>query len=204
MNSLSKMIKSTFWGGIFFLVPVVLFVWIIGRALAVIRKLFSPILTRLPETNLAGIVGVRQLVAIVVLLLICFIAGLLARTRIAQRFLNWLEDNVLGLVPGYKMLKNMGEQISGLEAQELKVVLARVDDGWQLSFLIDKIAEDMYTVFVPGSPEPWSGSVYHMEGDKIIWTDITKKQALRCLRQMGFGSADMLKDRFGVTGPLQA
>jgi uncharacterized membrane protein len=204
MNSLAKTIKSTVWGGIFFLVPVVLFVWIISRALGVIRQVFRPVLIMLPETRLAGVVGIRQLVAIVVLLVICLIAGLLARTRMANRFLNWLEDNILGLVPGYRVLKNMGEHISGLEAQDLKVVLARVDDGWQLSFLIDKIAEDMYTVFVPGSPEPWSGSVYHMEGNKIIWTDITKKQALRCLRQMGFGSADMLKDRFGVSGPLQA
>ena len=203
MNSLAKTIKSTVWGGIFFLVPVVLFIWIISRALSVIRQIFRPILIMLPETRLVGVVGIRQLVALLFLLVICFIAGLLARTRMASRFLHWLEDNILGLVPGYRVLKNMGEHISGLEAQDLKVVLARVDDGWQLSFLIDKIAEDMYTVFVPGSPEPWSGSVYHMEGNKIIWTDITKKQALRCLRQMGFGSADMLKDRFGVSGPLQ-
>lgn len=202
MKSIVDVIKSTIWGGVFFLVPVALLVIIIGKVLKVIQRILQPVLKRLPDTDLAGVMALYQLIAILVLVLICFIAGLLARTRPAKRFLGWLEDSVLGLVPGYRMLKNMGQNISGLEAQDLKVVLARVDDGWQLSFLIDQIAENMYTVFVPGAPNPWSGSVYHMERDKIIWTDLTKRQALNCLRQMGFGSAEMLKGRFGLTGSL--
>jgi uncharacterized membrane protein len=106
-------------------------------------------------------------------------------------------------VPGYKFINTMVKNMTGLEEKEMDIVLARVDDGWQLSFLIEKINNDMYTVFVPDVPNPWSGSVYHLEKDKIIWTNITKKQALSCLRQLGFGSAEILRDRFNVPGKLQ-
>jgi uncharacterized membrane protein len=204
MNNKAGIIKSTLLGGVFFLVPVAIFIWIIVKVLKFLQQLMQPILLSLSNTVLADMVVLQRLIAVVVLLLICLGAGMLAQTQMAKQFLNWLEDTVLGLVPGYKVLSTMGKNMSGIDAQDHPVVLARVDDGWQLSFLIDQISEDLYTVFVPGSPQPWSGSVYHMEKNKIIWTDLTKKQAIGCLQQIGIGSADMLKGKFDVTGSLQS
>jgi uncharacterized membrane protein len=200
MKSILNIIKATVWGGVFFLVPVALVVIIIGKVLVALQKILNPILKNFPDTNLVGILAFRQVVALLILLIICFVAGLLAQTKTAQRFIGWLDDSVLGFVPGYRFFKNLIGNLTGLEEQDMKIVLARVDDGWQLSFLVEQISDDMYTVFVPGSPNPWSGSVYHLETDKIIWTDIKKKQALSCLRQLGIGSATILKDQFNITG----
>jgi uncharacterized membrane protein len=203
MKNILTIIKTTIAGGIFFLVPIALLVIIIGKVFTVLQTLLQPILKRLPDTNLVGRPVLQELVAIIVLLIICFISGLLAQTGIAKRYISWLENSILGHVPGYQFLKNLGKNITGLEEQDIKIVLARVDDGWQLSFLIEQIGKDMYTVFVPGAPNPWSGSVYHMEKDKIIWTHIPKKQALSCLRQLGFGSAQILKDTFDAKNEFQ-
>jgi uncharacterized membrane protein len=190
-------------GGILFLVPIALLVIILGKVVTALQKILSPILKSFPDIVVAGFPVLHRLAALLILMLICFVAGLLARTQAAHRSINWLEHSILGYVPGYKFINTMVKNMTGLEEKEMDIVLARVDDGWQLSFLIEQINNDMYTVFVPDVPNPWSGSVYHLEKDKIIWTNITKKQALGCLRQLGFGSAEILKDRFNAPGELQ-
>jgi uncharacterized membrane protein len=202
MKSIFSIIKTTLSGGLFFLVPVALFVIIIAKVFTVLQKILNPIVQRFPNTDLVGTRVLQQLGAILILLLICFAAGLVAKTKAAQNSVSWIEDSILGLVPGYKFIKSMGKTVTGLEEQEMNIVLARVDDGWQLSFLIEQIDDNMYTVFVPDAPHPWSGSVYHMEKDKIIWTNITKRQALNCLRQLGMGSVNILKDKFDSKGKL--
>jgi uncharacterized membrane protein len=203
MKSVLNIIKATIVGGILFLVPIALLVIILGKVVTALQKILSPILKSFPDIVVAGFPVLHRLAALLILMLICFVAGLLARTQAAHRSINWLEHSILGYVPGYKFINTMVKNMTGLEEKEMDIVLARVDDGWQLSFLIEQINNDMYTVFVPDVPNPWSGSVYHLEKDKIIWTNITKKQALGCLRQLGFGSAEILKDRFNVPGELQ-
>ena len=91
------------------------------------------------------------------------------------------------------MHRTIGKTSVGLEEQEMKVVLAKVDDGWQFAFLIEQVNDNLFTVFIPNSPDTWSGSIYHIQRDNIIWTDISHKRVINCLRQMGFGSADLLR-----------
>jgi uncharacterized membrane protein len=194
LKKITRIIKPVFIGGLFFLVPVGLLVVILGKVFSLTERLFDPLLKPFHNIDVAG-VAVKQIVGFFLLLLICLAAGLFARTAVAKRFLRWLEDSVLGHVPGYLFLKHMGENVAGLEKQDMKIVLARVDDGWQISFLIEQIDDNMYTVFVPNAPSVMSGSVYHVEKDRILWVDMTRKQAINCIRQLGIGSSSILKNQ---------
>jgi uncharacterized membrane protein len=158
----------------------------------VIKKLLSPVILRPAEKVIVG-VAIDKLIGILLLILFCFIAGLFARTLLAKRFIKWIENSVLQYVPGYRFIKSMGKTSVGLEDQDMKVVLAKVDDGWQFSFLIEQVNDNLFTVFIPNSPDTWNGSIYHIQKDNLIWTDISHKKVINCLRQMGFGSADLLK-----------
>jgi hypothetical protein len=44
----------------------------------------------------------------------------------------------------------------------LKVVLARIEDAWQLAMLVEWVDATHAAVFVPGAPDPKSGSVYRL------------------------------------------
>ena len=196
MKDLFRLIRVTIFGGVVFIVPVVLVVIILSKVFYFIRRLINPFI---PEgSTIGGGLGLHTLLAILILLAICFAAGLLARTKAARSFVNWIEKNILDIMPGYRFMKSMGLAATGLEEQDMKVVLARVDDGWQISFLIEQINDNMYTVFIPGAPSPWSGSIYHVEKDRIMWTDITQKQALRCIKLLGAGYKDVLGKKFEV------
>lgn len=193
MKKISPFIRTTIAGGFLFLLPLVVLIIIFRKASGFLQALLRPFLKSVENTTFIG-VAVLDLIAILLLLAICFIAGLLAQTKFAKKLISRLEDSVLGLVPGYNVIKNKTQSIVGFEDHPVEVVLARVDDGWQLSFLIEKIDDDLYTVFIPNAPTPFSGSVYHVESNRIIRTAITKKQAIVCIRQFGSGSALLLKN----------
>ena len=99
-----KLIRTTIMGGIIFLIPVAIFVAVIGQGLKIAGAIANPVAAVLPVDMIGG-VAVAHVLAIVLLLLICFMAGLLARLALARRAVGALEANVLSRVPAYALLK---------------------------------------------------------------------------------------------------
>ena len=195
MRSILKIIKATFLGGILFLAPLVVLLVILEKGYGIIQKVTLPIVHDLPRVHVLGI-ALQELAGIIIILFICFIAGLLSKTTLATRLVQKLEDGILSFVPGYSFMKKMNENMMGLESKEdLKVVLVPTDAGWQFAFLIEQINENNFTVFIPDAPNPWSGSVCFVERKDIKEIDITQKQALACIRKLGFGSKELLKNK---------
>ncbi|MBB4800476.1 putative membrane protein [Flavobacterium nitrogenifigens] len=195
MKSIFKIIKATFLGGILFLAPLVVLLVILEKGYGIIQKVTIPLVNNLPRVHVLGI-ALQELVGILIIILVCFIAGLLARTSKAKMLIQKLEDGILSFVPGYSFMKSINENIMGLESKEdLKVILVPTDAGWQFAFLIEQIDENNFTVFVPDAPNPWSGSVVFVEKKDIREIEMTQKQALACIRKLGFGSKELLKNK---------
>ena len=114
--------RTTVLGGLLFLFPIVFIVAILGKALEVTNKLSAPLAGLLPIDSIGGL-AVVNLLALVILVLICFLAGLTARTPLAGKFLKSLETNVLGKIPAYTLLKSKAESalhpedIGGMERE---------------------------------------------------------------------------------------
>ena len=187
-----KFIRATLAGGMLFLVPFVILAVILGKAMGLVHQVTDPLSERVGVAAVAGIPTPRLLAALLVLL-ICFLAGLFARTRLAKRMVRWLESAILSSIPGYSLMKSMGEQIAGVKDAKLQeVVLARIEDAWQIAFLVERLREGQVAVFVPGAPNPWSGSVYLMTEDRIKPLDVPRMEAVKCLKQLGIGSDALL------------
>lgn len=195
MKSIFKIIKATFLGGILFLAPLVVLLVILEKGYGIIQKVTLPLVNNLPRIHVLGI-ALQELVGILIIIVICFVAGLLARTAKAKELIQKLEDGILSFVPGYSFMKSMNENIIGIESKEdLKVILVPTDAGLQFAFLIESIDENNFAVFVPDAPNPWSGSVVFVEKKDIKEIDMTQKQALACIRKLGFGSKELLKNK---------
>ncbi|WP_294958884.1 DUF502 domain-containing protein [uncultured Flavobacterium sp.] len=195
MKSIFRIIKATFLGGILFLAPLVVLLIILEKGYGIIQKITLPFANHLPRIHVLGI-ALQELVGIIIIILICFLAGLLAKSAQAKRLIQRLEDGILSFVPGYSFMKNMNENIMGLESKEdLKVILVPTDAGLQFAFLIEEINENKFAVFIPDAPNPWSGSVVFVEKKDITDVDISQKQALACIRKLGFGSKILLKNK---------
>lgn len=195
MKSILKIIKATFLGGILFLAPLILLLIILEKGFGIIQKITNPIVNHFPKGKVLGL-AIEEIVAILIIIIICFAAGLIAKTTYAQKLILRLENGILSFVPGYSFMKKMNENIMGFESNEdLKVILVPTDAGWQFAFLIEHIDENNVSVFIPDAPNPWSGSVCFVDKKNIKEVEISQKKALACIRKLGYGSKDLLKNK---------
>ncbi|KUJ63262.1 hypothetical protein AR687_03670 [Flavobacteriaceae bacterium CRH] len=195
MKNILKIIKATFLGGIFFLAPLILLIVLLEKGYNIVQKVTLPLVSHLPRVKILGL-ALQELIGIFIIIIICLLAGLLARKAKAQKLIQKLEDGILSFVPGYSFMKKMNENIVGFESnEELKVVLVPTDAGWQFAFLIEQINENNFSVFIPDAPNPWSGSVCFVDKKDIKELEISQKEALACIRKLGYGSAALLKNK---------
>lgn len=195
MKSILKIMKATFLGGILFLAPLAVLLIVLEKGYGIIQKVTLPLVKNMPRVHVLGI-ALQELIGIIIIILICFTAGLLARTAKAKKLIQKLENGILSFIPGYSFMKSMNESIMGFESKEdLKVILVPTDAGWQFAFLIEQIDENNFTVFIPDAPNPWSGSVCFVQKKDIKEVDITQKQALASIRKLGYGTKELLKNK---------
>jgi uncharacterized membrane protein len=195
MRNFFGFLKTTIVGGVVFLVPIIVFTIILGKALGISRKIVAPLSALIPIESVAG-VGTAKLLAIATIVFFCFVAGLFAKTGLAKKIVDWLESSLLSQLPGYSFMKSMGESIAGIEKeQNYEPVLAWIEEAWQIAFLVERIESGHVAVFVPGAPSPWSGAVFIMTIDRIKPLNMPISSALKCIKNLGAGSNEMLKGR---------
>lgn len=193
MKATIGFVRDSLINGVFILAPIMVLGILIAKAAGLIRGLVEPLAHRIGP--LAGIPA-PGLIAAVVLVLICFVAGLFAKTAGSRRMIRWMESAVLDKIPGYAYMKGMGESMAGIHGgTTYQTVLARIEDSWQLGFIVETIEAGQYAVYVPGAPNPWSGSVYFMAEDRIRRIDVRLGEAQGCLKRLGVGSGAMLRGK---------
>jgi uncharacterized membrane protein len=193
MKPILQFLRTTLVGGLLFLVPIIVLVVVLGKALALAHKLVDPLAARIPVESVIGL-RTPMLLAIGVLVLFGFLAGFFARTALAKKIVSGLEAAVLSNVPGYEFFKGMGESMLGVEKQgAYPVVLARFDDAWQIGFRVEGFENGLVAVFVPDAPNPQSGAVYLMTADRVTPADIPPAAMLKCLKRLGAGSNALLR-----------
>lgn len=152
MKNFIQMIRVTLVGGVLFIVPFVLLILVLDKALDLIRVVINPMSEKLLVETTLGL-GATKVIAIILLVILCFAAGLFARTDIAKRVVAWIEMTLLSNLPGYSFMKNVGEEASGAGATEqYQSVLVRFDDSSQIGFLVERLESEQAVVFIPGSP----------------------------------------------------
>ena len=179
-------------GGILFLVPIIIFIAIIGKALELSKKLAAPLSVLIPLDSIGNIAMVN-LLALGIVLLICFFAGLAAKSTLARKSIGNLESRVLSKIPVYGLLKSKIDAIVQPEkAEGMEPVLARFDDSWQIAFKVERIQGGVVALYLPGAPDPWSGSVCFVTEDRIQPLELTLLPVLKTLKGLGKGSNEQL------------
>lgn len=191
MKRLTEFIETTVMGGALFLVPIVIVLAIVEKAHEMTTAMVTPLITLAHVEALFSPIAIG-LLAVVIIVAVCFAAGLYAKTPQAKRALKWLEDVVLIHVPGYSYVRSVTGSLSGIEAHKHQLVLARLDDTWQIAFLVERLDAGYLAVYVPGAPSTTSGSVYFMTEDRVRPLDVPSQMAIRCVHQFGEGSAALL------------
>jgi uncharacterized membrane protein len=141
------------------------------------------------------------LIGALLLLVLSFCAGLIAKTRLGRGCVAWIEKVLLSKMPGYVLVRNMvGDLVSSLDSlgreQQQRSVLVRFDDTWQLGIVVDQFASGLLSVFVPGAPSPLSGSLCFVEPDRVRPSGLSVHETTELLKRLGVGSARELAAQF--------
>lgn len=184
-------IKTTLIGGLIFLIPFVVITAVLGKAVKLMISLADPISKVIPIESVAG-VAIVNIVAITVLIFICFFAGLLARSKAGKRAFNSLDIKLMALIPGYAFVKGIAGSMDGKEDKKVLIpVLAKFDDQSQVGFEVERLDNGLVAVFLPGSPDTWSGTVAYMTEDRVEKLNIDFTAATKTLRTLGRGSNEL-------------
>lgn len=185
-------------GGLVFLVPVVIVIAVVGKALQLMNMLAQPVSTWIPVDSIGG-VAVANLIAIMGLLLLCFAAGLVARSTFGKKVSQLLGSRLDALFPKYAFVKSMTHGLGVLNTEKtLKPVLVKFDRYSQIAFEVEREG-GLVTVYLPGAPNPWSGSVVHMDQERVEELDVEFLPVVQSLRKVGLTSGKMLSKKCGGT-----
>jgi len=194
VKSIFSFLKTTFLGGLLFLLPFVLTMILLREALRYVAKVVGPVAEALPFHSVLGI-KTPYFMATFILLLTGFVAGILAKTRLGSRISGSVENFVLHRIPGYTLFKGAIDGIQGFkDRSDISVVLVKTgEDKWQLAFVVEQNTDGILTVFTPSAPTPTSGSISFLRAEQVKKTDLTVAAAVKCIMQIGVGSGDLLR-----------
>lgn len=183
-------IRNTVVVGALFLLPIGMLVLLAGKLVALMQdaaRVFAPLF---PVETLVGVI-VLDLLAAAVLLGLCFAAGLIARRTTGTRIQQRLDSFLLSAIPGYGFLKGYGDSMREGEdlAQHFMPIVVNFDDHSQIAFEVERLDTGAVVVFLPGAPNPWSGSVVQVSADRVSPARMSVAEVMGAIRRFGQGAA---------------
>jgi len=196
MNKITRFLKTTAIGGLLFLLPLIVIGALIGQVVPIVLTVAEVLGEYIPFKTPGGI-ALLLLLAVAVVLLICFGAGLLAQRSFGKRLSEGFEKKLLLLFPRYAIFKDqMAGSIGGDESKpRMKPVLARFNDSLRIGFEIERTDSGLVTLYLPGAPDPWSGSVVFLNADRVDPLNVDFGNTVATFEKLGRDSAALLPSK---------
>lgn len=193
-------LKTTGIGGLIFLLPLIVIGALIGQIVPIVISIAEFLAQFIDPDDKATIALIISL-SIAILLLMCFAAGMIARWSIGQRLSRFVERNLILLFPRYAIYR---EQLKGSiggdhNKPELIPVLVRYHDLTRIAFQTERTDGPLISIYLPGSPDPWSGCVVFLKPEQVEVLEIPFSEALGICERMGRESLHFLEPRPPVT-----
>jgi len=198
---MKKFIKTSLFGGLVVILPItilgMLFKWLFNVVTDLIQPLTDYASGRYPVPEI-----VADAIVITIILLTCFIVGVIVQTKLGNLLHQLFDDVLQKLAPGYRMVKEVVVQIFGssdsspfANGMVARVKLFGADCPTEVTALVvDHYDDDLYTVFMPTGPNPTSGNIYHVHKDQVtLFPNVKLDSAMRTVIACGAGSGDLFK-----------
>ena len=189
MKGLAELTKTTLIGGLLVVLPIYLSVLLLAKTLAGIVALLSPVTATIPASA-----QFRPVIAVVIVLVVCLVAGAVVRTGTGRRAKRVLEHSVLEKIPGYALVRGLAERVSGDEREgAFKPALVEIEDALSPGFIIEELEDGRYTVLVPSVPTPAAGALFILPRERVHPLDVPFSQAVKVISKWGAGAGALAR-----------
>jgi uncharacterized membrane protein len=183
-------------------VLLIVFNWIIDTLRSLLRPLLGPYKDAMLDSGLPLLSNnyVAEVLALLIVVLlfiaICFMIGAVVRTAVGRWFHDKIEHYVLKLAPGYSLVKETVAQFFGDKPSPFRsVAFVQIfgDAPTQVTaFITERHANGWFTVFVPTGPNPTSGQIFHVPGEKVTELHQPVEDVMRSVISCGAGSDKLM------------
>ncbi|SDL48047.1 Uncharacterized membrane protein [Maridesulfovibrio ferrireducens] len=187
MKSIADFFKSAVMGGFFVLLPICVIAFLIYEGIEIFIAFTDEM------TDALGLEGpllhaLILLAGAVVVILICFVVGMIIRTKVGGYSVGLL-DRLLGKVPLFNIIKRVIDQTSGAGTENFAPVLFTLSGGEVsvLGLFIERSGENMAVVFVPSSPTSGVGHVVQVPYNNMQFLDASLLSVVDGLMNWGNG-----------------
>ena len=197
MKNFLTFVTGRIVAGFVVVVPVYLACLLLLKGMKTILGLMAPVAKMLPES-----VPAENLIALVLVLVICFFVGLAIRTGMGRAIKNRLDKSLFQKIPGYSLLRSLTQRLAGdTQGEAWEAALIEIEDALVPGFIIEELVDGRFTVFVPSVPTPMARAVYVLRADRVHRLDVPFTQAITTISKWGSGCKDLvaaMKQREGV------
>jgi len=178
-------------GIILLILPLVILVFILEKAVLIMKGIISPIREYLPEDRILGI-GMLTLVSIVMVMAVCYGFGFLAEKKKVKTFLKLIDEGISMIIPGYTLMKSNARNAIGSNDDTWKSVLMGEDGDWKIGIQVDKRPDGLSMVFFPEPPDAKSGELKLIQQSKLKPLDMPVRKVLGIIKKYGKDAEKMI------------
>jgi hypothetical protein len=142
-----QFIMTTVLGGLLFLVPVVFQGFVLAKAVGFMMIIAEPMADWIPVDTVGG-VALANLIAIAAVIVVCFLAGLVARNALASGVVKNLESRVLMKIPGYTVIRGIKSGFDKDDNNQFKPVALALGSAERIGFEIQKLADGRSMIYI--------------------------------------------------------
>jgi uncharacterized membrane protein len=188
MKFAREFLVNTLVGGLLIVLPIYLTVLVLLKGMQSVAALVRPLATLLPAWLPA-----ENLLSLALVLVVCFLIGIAVRTRAGGTLRHWMDRAVFERLPGYGLFRSLTQRLAGEGRENVwKPALVEIEEALVPAFIIEEVADDRFTVFVPSVPTPLAGAVYILSRERVHPLDVSFTQAIRSISRWGSGSKDLV------------
>lgn len=194
VNESWRFLRTTAIGGLLFLLPLAVIGGILGYVYSLVIVIYEPLKEMIPVSTASGI-AILFLMALGILICLCFLAGIAARRTFARRFTKTVERQLTMMFPKYAIYKDiLAGNIGGDSATpSLKPIRIELQDRIQIGYESGRTEDGLVIVFLPGAPDPWNGSVAMVKPEQVSPLEVDFNETAAICERMGRDSEKLLK-----------
>lgn len=189
MKAIAEFTKTTLVGGVLVVLPVYLTLLLLAKSVMGLMALLEPVTAQIPTG-----MHLRGVVAALIVMAVCFSAGLVLRTSPGRKAKTALDHLVLEKIPGYSLIRALAGRVAGAqEDSTFAVALVEIEEALVPAFIVEELDDGSYTVFVPSVPTPAAGSLYILPRHRVHALDVPFTAGVSVISRWGTGAGELVK-----------
>ena len=191
-GSSSGFLKTTVIGGLVVIVPVAVLILLLGDLFKTLVAAAGPVAGQLPFGTFVNTAIVVAL-ALLAILLLCFVTGLIVRTSWGHAGREWFEGKLLARVPLYELIRNLAHQFAGSESRQF--IPAEIDlygsECTVLGAIVEELPDGRLAVFVPASPVATVGQIHLVPSTRVKKLEASLAATVNSITEWGSGAGEL-------------